>query len=94
MTIDDITVDLRMNSKLDSKCKAYGDVTAMLGSDGVLKIMGCSVFEKEGRSPWVGLPARKGQYAFFPVVQLVGKIESLVSEAVLAAYRKATQPKA
>jgi hypothetical protein len=91
MTTDDITVDLRMNSKLDSKCKAYADVTLTLGSDGVLKIFGYSVFEKEGRSTWIGAPARKGQYTYFPIVQSVGKIESLVSEAVLAAYRRATQ---
>jgi hypothetical protein len=92
MTIDDITVDLRVNSKVDSKCKAFADVTLLLGGDGVIKMSGYSVFEKEGRSPWVGAPARKGTYAFFPVVQLIGKVDSLVSEAVLAAYRRAIQP--
>jgi hypothetical protein len=91
MTVDDITVDLRLNSKTDSKCKAFADVTLLLGGDGVFKILGYSVFEKEGRSSWVAPPARKGTHAFFPVVQLIGKVESLVSEAVLVAYRRAIQ---
>jgi hypothetical protein len=64
----------------------------MVGNDGVIKISGYSVFEKEGRSPSVAAPARKGQHTYFDTVQLVGKIKLLVNEAVLAAYHQASSP--
>ena len=90
MTLDDITVHLRLNTKTESKSKAFADVSVSLGPEGVIKMSGYSVLPSKDRSNvWVAPPARKGTTSFFPVVHLAGRIESLVSEAVMRAYHRA-----
>jgi hypothetical protein len=87
---EDITVEVRLSPKQDSKVKAFADVTVPLGDDGTITVLGFSVLESDGRPARVMAPARKGKQAWFDTVQLTGKIRPLVEAVVLADYdRKA-----
>lgn len=90
MKIDSITVELRLSTKSDSKIKAFADVTIPLGDDGTVTILGFSVLDGDGRPARVMTPARKGQKAWFDIVQLTGRIRQLVDEAILAQYERMT----
>lgn len=85
-----ITVEMRLSQKQDSKIKAFADVTISLGDDGTVTVLGFSVLEGDGRPARVMPPARKGKQAWFDTVQLSGRIRALVEEAVLAAYERKT----
>lgn len=88
MKLDSISVDLRLSSKDASKVKAFADVTIPLGDDGTITILGLSVLVVEGRQPKVMVPARKGKQAWFDMVELSGKIRSMVEEVVLAEFTR------
>ena len=89
-----ISVDLRLSTSADGKVKAHADITIPLGDDGLLRILGFSVIERDSESPWVAPPARKGQFRYFDIVSLIGKIKASVDEAVITEYRrqKAVRP--
>jgi len=90
MKMGDITVEMRVSQKEDSKVKAFADVTIPLGDDGTVTLLGFSVLDGDGRPPRVMAPARKGKQAWFETVQLSGKVRRLVDEAVLAEYERKT----
>jgi len=88
MKAEDITVEVRLSSKQDSKIKAFADVTIPFGTDGVATIFGFSILNSDGRPARVMAPARKGAKAWFDVVELTGKVRHLVESAVLAKYEQ------
>ncbi len=88
MKLGDLTVEMRLSSKQDSKVKAFADVTITLGDDGTVTVLGFSVLESEGRPPRVMAPARKGKQAWFDTVQLTGRIRQAVETAVLDEYQR------
>ena len=88
MNADSLTVDVRLSNKAESKLKAFADVTVPLGSDGVIKISGFSVIQADSQPPRVVPPARKGEFRYFDTVALIGKIRSIVDEAVLTEYER------
>jgi len=88
-----ISVELRLSTKTDSKVKAFADVTIPLGSDGLVKISGFSVIQRDSELPRVVPPARKGEFRYFDTIALIGKIRSHVDEAVIAEYERLTAAK-
>ena len=80
-----------MSAKPDSKVKAFADVTIPLGDDGTVTILGFSVLDSDGRPPRLMSPARKGKQAWFDIVRLSGRIQSLVERAVLDEYERKTK---
>ncbi len=92
MDTNNVTVDLRLSTKADSKVKAFADVTIPLGSDGLIKISGFSVIQTASEPPRVVPPARKGQFRYFDTVALIGKIRPIVDEAVTAEYQRQIAP--
>jgi len=88
MKSDSVTVDLRLSGKPDSKVKAFADVTVPLGDDGTITMLGFSVLESDGRPARVLAPARKGKQTWFNIVELTGRVRSLVEEAVLKEYER------
>jgi DNA-binding cell septation regulator SpoVG len=88
MKFDSVTVELRMSAKTESNVKAFADVTISLGDDGIVALLGCSVLEIDGRPQRILMPARKGKQTWFDIVELTGKIRSIVEAAVLAEYAK------
>jgi DNA-binding cell septation regulator SpoVG len=72
---EDVTIEVRLLKKSDSNLKAYADVTLSLGDSGVIVISGFLVI---GSGPFIAPPSRKGGQSFFPVVQLTGKVKTLV----------------
>jgi DNA-binding cell septation regulator SpoVG len=88
MTASDISVELRLSTKTDTKVKAFADVTIPLGSDGLVKVSGFSVIQRNSDPPRVVPPARKGEFRYFDTVALIGKIRSIVDEAVMAEYER------
>jgi DNA-binding cell septation regulator SpoVG len=91
MKLGDITVEMRLSSKQDSKVKAFADVTITLGDDGTVTVLGFSVLESDGRPPRVMAPARKGKQAWFDTVQLTGRIRQAVETVVLEEYERKTK---
>jgi DNA-binding cell septation regulator SpoVG len=87
-----ISVEVRLSAKTDSKVKAFADVTIPLGSDGLVKISGFSVIQRDLELRVVP-PARKGEFRYFDTVALIGKIRSHVDEAVIAEYERMTAAK-
>ena len=96
MSALDIAVNLRLKGPVDntSKVKAYADVTISLGTDGLVKVSGFSIFVGDNGKARVAPPARKGDRRYFDVVTLMGKIQSLVEAAVLAEYGRMTDGRA
>jgi DNA-binding cell septation regulator SpoVG len=94
MNTSNVAVDLRLSTKTDSKVKAFADVTIPLGSDGLVKVSGFSVIQRDSEPPRVVPPARKGEFRYFDTVALIGKIRSIVDEAVMAEYQRMTAPRA
>lgn len=92
MKVEDIAVELRLADPNKGKTRAFGDATIPLGSDGLIKLSGFSVIESDGGMPRVVPPARKGQSRYFEVVSLIGKIRSIVDQAVLTEYERITKP--
>jgi DNA-binding cell septation regulator SpoVG len=88
---EDITVEMRLSPKKDSKVKAFADVTLPYGSDGVVTLLGFSVIDADGKPAHVMAPARKGKQAWFNTVELVGRVRSYVETAVLAEYERQTK---
>jgi len=89
MKAGDIAVEARLsNPEKSEKVKAFADITIPLGPEGVIKISGFSVIESNGDAPRVVPPARKGNSRYFDVISLIGKIRSLVDEAVLTEYER------
>jgi hypothetical protein len=88
MKLGDITVDLRLSPKQDSKAKGFADVTFTLGDDGTVTVLGFTVLEREDRPPRVMPPARKGKQAWFDTVLLTGRIRQAVEAAVLDEYQR------
>ncbi|MGC2698419.1 MAG: hypothetical protein WA738_21735 [Candidatus Angelobacter sp.] len=83
MKPEDIAVEVRLSAKEGQKAKAFADVTIPLGGDGVVKLLGFSIFET-GVAP----PGRKGTKKYFETVALIGKIRSVVDTAILAEYQR------
>ncbi len=90
MKADDISVELRLAHTTNGKVKAFADVTIPLGLDGVITMLGFSVFHADGQRPSVAPPARKGEKRYFEVVTLNGKVRSVVDEAILNEYDRQT----
>ncbi len=90
MIASNISVEVRISTKIDSKLKAFADVTIPLGSDGVIKVSGFSVIQRDSEPARVVPPARKGEFRYFDTVALIGKIRSIVDEAVMAEYERLT----
>jgi hypothetical protein len=88
MSIDSIQVQIRRTS-IPGKVKAYADVALMLPG-GVVRMMGFSVVQVDGKPPFVGLPSRPGKTPgkFFPVVELEGAPSEAVTTAVLEAFER------
>ena len=91
MKTESLSVALRLSTKPESKVKAFADVTIPLGDDGTITIFGYSVLDGDGRPPRLMSPARKGKEAWFDIVRLSGRIQSLVEGAVLAEYERKTK---
>lgn len=83
-----ITVDLRLNSSDKTKAKAFADVTIALGSAGVVKVSGFSIFHDDNGAARVVPPARKGTSKYFEIVSLIGEIRQFVNAAVEAEYQR------
>ena len=86
MTFEISVINLRPSSSTSS-VRAYADVR--LNSDaGSVKILGLSIVETAGKSPWVAFPQKPGKNAkkYFPVVEAEGKLKELIVNAVLDAY--------
>jgi hypothetical protein len=88
MKPDSIAVDLRLSTKSSSTLKAFADVTIPLGDDGTITVLGIFIFDSDGRPPRVTPPARKGKTAWFPIVELTGRVRGFVEEAVLKEYER------
>lgn len=87
MTFEISVVNLRPSSSTSS-VRAYADVR--LNSDaGAVKILGLSIVETEGKSPWVAFPQKPGKNGkkYFPVNEAEGKLKELIANAVLDAYQ-------
>ena len=91
MKAEGISVDLRLSSRVDSKIRAFADVTIPLGDEGTITVLGFSVLQSDSRPTRVMAPARKGTQAWFDTVQLTGRIRSLVEAAVLSEYTRKTK---
>ncbi len=91
MKAEDITVDVRLTSKEGSKIKAFADVSIPFGSDGVITIFGFSILHGDSRPARVMAPARKGAKAWFPVIELTGRVRQLLESTVLAKYEQALE---
>lgn len=91
MTAADIVVDLRPADSGKGKAKAFADVTIPLGADGMMKIQGFSVFQRDGEPMRVAPPARKGSSRYFETVSLIGKVRSVVDAAILAEFERKMQ---
>ena len=87
MKSDAVTVQLR-EPKPGSKVAAYVDITITLGEDGTCTIHGLFVVEVPGKTTRIMLPARKGTSAWFPIVELTGKVRAVVESAVLSEFSK------
>jgi hypothetical protein len=89
MSIDSIQVQIRRTSIAGSKVKAYADVELLLPG-GVVRMMGFSVIQVDGKPPFVGLPSRPGKTPgkFFPIVELQGAPLEAVTTAVLEAFER------
>jgi hypothetical protein len=81
---DDVTVELRLVAKPDSKLKAFADVTVNLGEVGEFTTFGWSVLGDPIR---VVPPARKGEQRFFDVVAMTGKLKTIVYTLIGNAYK-------
>ena len=88
MKPESIAIELRLSAKLESKVKAFADVTIPLGDEGTITVLGFSVLDTDGHPPRVMAPARKGKQTWFDTVQLNGRIRGLIEAAVLAAYER------
>jgi len=88
MKSEDVAVEMRLTNLENGKVKAFADVTIPLGSDGLIRLSGFSVIESDGKLPRVAPPARKGKMRYFEVVGLIGKIHSIVDEALLTEYER------
>jgi DNA-binding cell septation regulator SpoVG len=88
MNNSNISVEMRLSTKTDSKVKAFADVTIPLGGDGLVKVSGFSVIQRDSEPVRVVPPARKGEFRYFDTVALIGRIRSLVDEAVTAEYER------
>ena len=86
MTAEDITIELRLSKKSDSKVKAHADVTVSLGDGGAIAISGFLVI---GSDPFIAPPARKGSQKFFHIVQLTGNVKALVYTLIGMEYKAA-----
>jgi DNA-binding cell septation regulator SpoVG len=88
MSIDSIQVQIRRTS-IAGKVKAYADV-ALLLPGGVVRMMGFSVIQLDGKPPFVGLPSRPGKTPgkFFPIVELQGAPLEAVTTAILEAFER------
>src|SRR5438552_18543005 len=71
---EDITVEVRLSSKQDSKIKAFADVTIPFGADGVATIFGFSILNSDGRPARVMAHDHHGQKGRLEVGQLTGKV--------------------
>ena len=92
MERDDISVDVRLSDpKRSEKLKAFADATIPMGPDGVIRISGFSVIQSGEEAPRVAPPARKGNFRYFPTVDLSGKIRGLVDASILAEYERLRQ---
>jgi DNA-binding cell septation regulator SpoVG len=83
-----ITVEIRPSPR-SGPVKAYADVLFQT-TEGTLRERGYAVIQKDGGSPFVGFPSRRGNTPgkFFPVVEAEGDIRTELINAILAAYRK------
>jgi DNA-binding cell septation regulator SpoVG len=88
MSIESIQVQIRRSSTI-GKVKAHADVTLLLPG-GVLRMLGFSVIQLDGKPPFVGVPSRPGKTPgkFFPIVELQGAPLEAVTTAVLEAYER------
>ena len=91
MKAESIAIELRLSAKPDSKVKAFADVTIPLGDEGTITVLGFTILDSDGRPPRLMTPARKGKEAWFDIVRLSGRIQSLVEAAVLAEYERKTK---
>jgi len=89
MNKDNISVDVRLFTKLGSAVRGYADVSLEL-PEGTIVLNGFAIIEKDGKAPFVGLPSKPGtiQGKYFPVVDLQGEIHSLICKAILDAYEE------
>jgi DNA-binding cell septation regulator SpoVG len=88
MNTGSISAEVRLSTKTDSKVRAFADVTIPIGNDGVIRISGFSVIQTDSQPARVVPPARKGEFRYFDTVALIGKIRSLVDEAVMTEYQR------
>lgn len=67
--------------------KAFADVECIV-QDGMLKLLGFSIVQKDGKPPFVGFPSKPGSNPgkYFPVVEAEGSLRKSLAEAVLSAY--------
>ena len=67
--------------------KAFADVECEV-QEGMLRLLGFSIVQTEGKPPFVGFPSKPGNNAgkYFPVVEAEGSLRKSICEAVLSAY--------
>jgi hypothetical protein len=95
MVVQDIDVKTRLITNPESKAKAIADVKLLLGDgQGSITMGGFIVIVANGKPPWVRMPARKGNVAWFDTVTMEGAIDKVVETAVLQEYgRQIQQPR-
>lgn len=88
-------LDIRIKSirkANNGKVRAYADVEIHFGNGaGTLTVLGLSVIHADGKAPWVGFPQRKGKTNWFPIVTAEGRLLELICNAVLDAYKEASE---
>lgn len=88
MKLEDVSVDVKLVDKPDSKLKAFADVVLPLGPEGVIGLTGFSVIQTDNRPPRVALPSRKSGERYYETVTLIGPVRGIVEETILAAYKR------
>lgn len=84
--ISEIQVTLRPGLG-DGPLKAWADVRLHLRELGSIRICDCSVIQPENKPAFVAYPSRKGKSRYFPQVEIEGKINSLITQAVMTEYQ-------
>jgi hypothetical protein len=87
MSSDGISVELKLTDG-SGAVKARADVRIEL-DEGTLIILGFTIIQKDGKSPWVGFPSKPGKIPgrYFPTFEAEGEIHGTIARAILEAFQ-------
>lgn len=68
--------------------RAWADVELTLEKSGRIKIYDCCIIHKDGKQAFVAYPSKKGKDKYFPVIDVSGSLNKLITQAVLSEYKQ------